>query len=80
MDFQSMETAPRNGSKFLGRCGENAIAMFWHPDLRVFCSSFRRLQMVEGYSINGKPYEDHSPVVHHPTGWAPLFPPEQDKA
>jgi len=69
--LQEIETAPKDGSKFLGKCGEDYILMFWHPELKVFCSSFRRLQMAEGYSINGKSYEDHSPVTHTPSAWIP---------
>lgn len=76
MDRQPIETAPRDGSKFLGQCGENFISMFWHPELKVFCSSFRRTIMAEGYTINGKQYEDHSPVTHNPSAWTP-FPIQQ---
>ena len=78
-DRQPIETAPRDGSKFLGQCGENFISMFWHPELKVFCSSFRRMHMAEGYTINGKQYEDHSPVIHEPTAWIPA-PPETTNA
>ena len=68
-DPQPIETAPKDGSKFWGICEGDAITMFWHPEFNAFCSSFKRMQMAEGYLINGKPYEDHSPVTHRPTMW-----------
>ena len=70
--WHPMETAPRDGTEFWGLCEGDAITMFWHPELKVFCSSFRRMQMAEGYAINGKSYEDHSPVTHEPSHWMPL--------
>lgn len=80
MNWQPIETAPKDGSKFLGQCGENFISMFWHDDLRVFCSSFRRMFMAEGYTINGKAYEDHSPVAHEPSAWMPLPAPHEEQS
>jgi hypothetical protein len=68
-----MESAPRDGTKFWGRCGYDAIGMFWHPELEAFVSSFRRMCMHNGYTIDGKSYKDHSPVVHKPTGWMPII-------
>lgn len=64
-----METAPKDGRKFWGKVGDDAIAMFWHPNFDEFISSFRRMTMAPGYLINGQPYEDHSPEIHRPTGW-----------
>lgn len=71
------ENTPRDGTKFWGKVGEDAIAMFWHPDFGEFISSFRRMTMAPGYTINGKPYEDHSPTIHKPEAWMPI-PPSPD--
>jgi hypothetical protein len=70
--WRPIETAPRDGTKFWGNCDDDAIAMFWHDGFNEFVSSFRRMVMAEGYLINGKSYEDHSPVVHKPTHWMPI--------
>jgi hypothetical protein len=69
---RDMSTAPRDGSKFWGLVGEDAIAMFWHEGFGEFVSSFRRMTMAPGYLVNGKPYEDHSPVIHKPRAWLPM--------
>ena len=45
---QPIKTAPRDGKEFWGICNSDAITMFWHTELEVFCSSFRRMQMAEG--------------------------------
>lgn len=72
MQLCSMETAPRDGRKFWGIVECDAVAMFWHEGFGEFVSSFRRMEMAPGYTINGKPYEDHSPVVHRPSAWLPI--------
>ena len=69
---QPIKTAPRDGKEFWGICNSDAITMFWHPELKVFCSSFSRVQLPEGCLVNGKPYIDHSPVTHEPTRWLPI--------
>jgi len=75
MDWQPIETAPKDDEKIWGYCGEDAIAIFWHPKFG-WVSEFRRMTMAPGYLINGKEYEDHSPTKHEPTHWAPITPPE----
>ena len=71
--LKTMDEAPKDGTRFLGKCGDDFIAMFWHDEFKEFCSSFRRIQMAKGFTIDAKPYQDHSPVVHNPSGWMPLI-------
>ena len=66
-------TAPRDGTKFWGMVGQDAIAMFWHPEFEAFVSSFRRMELAEGLQFEGgAKHRDHSPVVHTPEWWLPL--------
>lgn len=80
--WHTMETAPRDGTKFWGLIENDCIAMFWHPGFERFVSSFRRMTMAAGYTINGKSFEDHSPTTHDPKYWKPLdlpVPPAQER-
>lgn len=70
--WQDIGTAPRDGSRFWGKVGDDAIAMLWHEGFGEFVSSWRRMEMAPGYTIDDQPYKDHSPVVHHPEAWMPL--------
>jgi hypothetical protein len=67
--WKDIATAPRDETRFWGRVGEDAIAMVWHPGFAAFVSSWRRMDMAAGYTIDGQRYKDHSPVVHRPTHW-----------
>lgn len=71
MQLQPIDTAPKDGTRFRGKVGDDLIAMFWHPTFEAFVSSFRRMTMAPGYTINGETYEDHSPTVETPSGWIP---------
>lgn len=71
-EWQPIETAPKDGSKFWGDDDEDAVAMFWHEGFGEFISSYRRMTMAPGYTIDGKGYKDHSPVVHKPHRWMPI--------
>lgn len=80
MGWRPIETAPKDGTRFWGKVGDNAIAMLWHDGFGAFVSSWRRIEMAAGYTINGKQYEDHSPVIECPTHWQPLPAPPKDTA
>lgn len=70
--LRPIEEAPKDGTPFHGLVGEDLIKMFWHDEFGEFVSSFRRMQMRPGYLINGKEYEDHSPIIHKPKYFRPL--------
>lgn len=77
--LQPMETAPRDASRFWGLEDDNLISMLWHPDFQAFVSSWRRMEMAPGYTIDGKTFSDHSPVVHHPRAWMLRIPEDRKK-
>lgn len=78
MDWQPIETAPKDGTRFWGNVGDDAIAMFWHSTFGEFVSRFNRMTMAPGYTIDGAAFKDHSPQIHKPTGWMPIpAPPDQ---
>jgi hypothetical protein len=72
-----IETAPKDGTRFWGLVGDDAIAMFWHPGFAEFVSSYRQMTLAPGYTFeNGETTSDHSPTIHHPTHWrVPDLPP-----
>lgn len=62
--------APKDGTPFIGEDRDGDMRrMFWHDEFEAFVSKFNRMVMAPGYTINGKPYEDHSPVIHYPRRW-----------
>lgn len=70
--WNDIATAPKDGTQFWGKVGDDAIAMFWHPKFEAFVSSFRRMTMAPGYTMDGETEIDHSPVTHSPTKWAAI--------
>ena len=70
--WRPISEAPKNGTPIWGLVGDNLIRMFWHPEFEAFVSAFRRMTMAPGYTIDGKPYKDHSPTVHEPELWIPF--------
>jgi hypothetical protein len=71
--WRPIETAPRDGTRFWGNVGDDAIAMCWHPAFDAFVSSWRRMELAPGYTYadTGLSYQDHSPEKHNPTHWMP---------
>lgn len=78
MNWQPVETAPKDGTRFWGSVGDDAIAMFWHPKFQAFVSSFSRMTMAPGHTINGESSLDHSPITHDIQRWMPM--PSRDAA
>jgi hypothetical protein len=70
--WQPIETAPKDGTRFWGKVGDDAIAMLWHPAFEAFVSSWRVMTMHNGWTIDGKTSQEHSPVKHQPTHWMHL--------
>jgi hypothetical protein len=71
-EWQPIETAPRDGTRFWGAVGDDAIAMLWHPKFEAFVSGWRRMMMARGYTFDGEAVHDHSPTIHEPRYWMPL--------
>lgn len=74
MAWQDISSAPKDGTRFWGSVEDDAIAMLWHEGFGEFVSSWRRMEMAPGYTINGAAFEDHHPAVHRPKYWMPIPP------
>ncbi len=75
--WQPIDTAPKNGTRFWGKIDDDAIAMLWHEGFEAFVSSWRRMTMAEGFTVDGKSFKDHSPEIQRPTAWMPIPPPPE---
>lgn len=67
--WQPIETVPRDGSKFWGKDGDDAIAMLWHKEFGEFVSTWHEMTFAPKY---GGGTRLHSPTVHRPKHWMPL--------
>lgn len=73
--WRPIAEAPRDGTKFWGKVGEDAIAMFWHEGFGEFVSSYRQMSLASGYTFeDGSTSRDHSPDIHRPTHFMPMPP------
>ena len=79
MKWQPIETAPKDGTTFWGEVDGDAKTMFWHDGFGEFVSSFNRMTMASGYTVDGLSYKDHSPQIHRPKFWCPKTEPPQEE-
>lgn len=70
--WRPISEAPKDGTPFWMLVGDDAIRVLWHKEFGEFVSSWRRMTMALGYTINGKHHEDHSPVIHRGLWWMPM--------
>lgn len=91
MDWKPIDTAPRDGTPFIGAFftirwsdshrKHDIVRCWWQPEFEAFISSARVMTLAPGYTFeNGKSEELHSPVIEPITHWMPLSPPPTEKA
>lgn len=80
--WRPIETAPKDGTTIIGarfsgyRDERFGATELWYEDtFKEFIKSCRQITMADGYTINGKVSELHSPEIYKPTHWMPLPPP-----
>jgi len=86
--WRTIDTAPRDGTPFIGafwsirwadshRKGD-VVRCWYQPEFEAFISSCREMQMLNGYTFaDGLTRQLHSPVIEPVTHWMPLpAPPE----
>lgn len=82
MGWQDISTAPKDGTRFLGKLDGDVCPVFWHPGFESFVTGFNRMTLAPGYTYDnpgplhgvdawGRHYHDHSPQKVSPTGWIP---------
>lgn len=76
--LRPMGTAPRDGTPFWGREGNDLIRMLWHAEFNAFVSEWRQMRMAPGLrwitkdGVDCGEVHNHSPTTHDPDGWLPL--------
>lgn len=78
--WQSINTAPKDGTWFWGYVDGDALRMRWHAEFEAFVTSWRQMTMAPGYRIENDEGEwvgeyDHSPEIEHPDYWMPSIEP-----
>lgn len=84
-EWQPIETAPRDGTAFIGgffgirwadshkRC--DVVRCWWQPEFGAFISSCREMTMAPGYTFeDGTTRQLHSPNIEPVTHWIPMPP------
>ena len=66
MEWRDISTAPKDGTQFWGKDGDDAIAMLWHDEFGEFVSSWREMSFAPSWSGGTRL---HSPVIHNPEYW-----------
>jgi hypothetical protein len=79
-EWQPIETAPKDGTGFIGRrVRGDVVTCWWQTEFEAFISSCRVMELAAGYSFeDGKSEKLHSPVIERVTHWMPLPAPPSD--
>lgn len=82
-DWQPRETAPKDGTRFIGAFWSipwadhhkygDVVVCWWQPEFDAFISSCREMTLADGYSFEGGHTKKlHSPTIEPITHWMPL--------
>ena len=64
--WRPIETAPKDGSKFWAKRGDDAIAVFWHEGFQKFIKGYNQMTFPSSH------YVDYNPDVVEFTEWRPI--------
>lgn len=76
MEWQPIETAPKDGTWFWALVDLDAINVRWHDGFNEFVSGWRQMTFAKSY---GGETMDHSPDIVKFDHWMPLPQPPVDK-